>query len=257
MNQSKTTCVKLEPRAGGPNPPPNGERARQMHRSDGAKDVRMPAQPKEKWDDLTAQRFGRWIALRFVGTNKHRAAQWLCRCDCGQERTVTAQSLKRLESRSCGCYGKEIWRESAARMRARKHGHGLTDSPTYKTWKSMIGRCSYPDMHGYHNYGGRGITVCERWKTFENFLADMGVRPEGMTLDRIDGDGNYEPSNCRWATNTTQRRNSKQNVYITFQGKTQCLADWAREIGLSSAAFSKRIARWPLERALTAIPRGY
>lgn len=132
--------------------------------------------------------------------------------------------------------------------------HGHSGTSLYKTWERMRQRCHNPNSNSYGNYGGRGIVVCERWlSSFENFLADMGERPEGKTLDRYpDNDGNYEPGNCRWATNAEQKRNTRRTKMITFNGKTLCMRDWAALVGVSESQFWKRINKgWPLERALT------
>lgn len=116
----------------------------------------------------------------------------------------------------------------------------MSHSRAYTSWRGMIDRCTNPNMASWKDYGGRGITVCERWRTFEHFYADMGDPPGGMTLDRIDVDGNYEPSNCRWATTAVQSRNRRNNVFITDDGVTQTLHDWAREKGISAGTLSYR-----------------
>lgn len=133
-----------------------------------------------------------------------------------------------------------------------RHGHARKDGDnrTYRSWCSMRTRCSDPKVRQWPWYGGRGITVCDRWQKFENFLADMGVRPEGMTLDRIDNDGHYEPGNCRWADSAEQRRNHRGVRLITFNGKTQCLNDWAQELGYDRKKLSRRLARLPLAEAM-------
>lgn len=140
-----------------------------------------------------------------------------------------------------------------------KHGHARNDAatPTYTTWKHMVRRCTYPREPGYENYGGRGITVCARWRSFENFLADMGERPAGKFIDRIDSDGHYEPWNCRWATRVEQNRNTSQNVEVTFNGRTQCITAWEQELGTKPGTIYTRLRRgWSTERALTAPVQG-
>ncbi len=151
--------------------------------------------------DLTGKRFNRWTVLRFMAVESGKS-RWLCRCDCGAERKVAGTMLTRNRSKSCGC-----WRAEAMGNTARRHGK--TYSPTWKSWQAMHARCNYQCVNGYERYGGRGISVCERWKVFENFLADMGERPEGMTLDRIDSNRNYEPGNCKWSTRSEQQRNRR------------------------------------------------
>ena len=134
--------------------------------------------------------------------------------------------------------------------------HGLTDTPTHSSWCSMNSRCNNPKVHQYPYYGGKGIKVCERWKSFENFLSDMGPRPEGMTLDRINNTKDYEPSNCRWATRDEQSKNRTTSINITFNGKTQLLAEWARELGINPGTLANRLkSGWAIDRALTAAVR--
>jgi hypothetical protein len=134
------------------------------------------------------------------------------------------------------------------------HGHGSGGSPEYRAWKNMLTRCLYKCHKDYHRYGGRGITVCERWRTsFANFLADMGLKPSPKhSIDRIDGSGNYEPSNCRWATQSEQMSNTSRNVNITFRGMTRNLSQWCELLGVSREMVRGRLARgWTVERAFT------
>ncbi len=135
-----------------------------------------------------------------------------------------------------------------------KHGHNRKGrvTRTYRSWAAMRTRCTNPRQKDWHSYGGRGISVCSRWDLFENFLADMGECPSGHTLDRINSNGNYEPSNCRWATPQQQSRNTKRTVLIEFAGRRLCLKEWATEIGIPYGALYSRIRYgWPLERVLT------
>lgn len=133
------------------------------------------------------------------------------------------------------------------------HGQGRPATPTYRVWLGMRQRCVNPHCAGYSNYGGRGIKVCARWDSFEAFLSDMGERPAELFLDRIDNNGNYEPSNCRWATRTVQNRNSRHNRLITFRGVTLPISEWAERQGLRVHLVQDRIARygWSPEEALT------
>lgn len=133
------------------------------------------------------------------------------------------------------------------------HGHAarVGKSATYHTWASMIARCTRPGATSYDEYGAKGIKVCERWLTFENFLTDMGEKPRGQTLDRIDGNGNYEPSNCRWATRAQQSNNRKSCVMIEYQGRKQNLMQWSRELGIKYSVLQSRIkAGWSMQRAV-------
>lgn len=163
--------------------------------------------------DLTGQKFGRLTVTGRDPVNR-RPVKWMCRCECGTEKSIYSDALKRGRSTSCGCYRKEaslavMLANRAAFIGARLR-HGMFDTPTHRSWNSMLQRCGNPNRDNYEFYGGRGICVCDRWKTFENFLADMGERPEGCTLDRYpNNNGNYEPGNCRWATHAQQMKNRR------------------------------------------------
>lgn len=162
--------------------------------------------------DIAGLRFGRWLVLERVGLNNAGELVWRCQCDCGTEKEVVGYTLRRktAPSRSCGCLMRE-----AVGKRARTHGQSSPGrkSPAYQSWDAMWQRVrAKPGHKNYPSYGARGITICERWCSFENFLADMGPRPDGLTLDRIDNDGNYEPGNCRWATASQQNANKRRRV---------------------------------------------
>lgn len=179
--------------------------------------------PRRK--DLTGKRIGRWTVLGFIGAHpKQGDAMWLCRCECGTERVRSSRHF-RSGSRSCGCTHT-------------KHGHmrrtnGVAvGSPTYRSWQGMIMRCHNPQRKCFEYYGARGITVCEQWHDFKNFLSDMGQRPEGLSLERINNDGNYEPNNCKWATRLEQTNNKRGNVVICRANRSMTVSQWADHLGM-------------------------
>ena len=154
--------------------------------------------------DLTGQRFGRLLVIREASKRMNNRITWECKCNCGNYTFVITNSLRRGNTKSCGCYGLE------ERVKSRTtHKQGGT--PTHNTWTSMLARCRNPKRPSYPRYGGKGIEVCDRWLKFENFLEDMGERPPNATLDRKNGDKGYYPGNCRWADLYEQRENQKKS----------------------------------------------
>lgn len=174
------------------------------------------------------------VIARAEPVEKNQRA-WLCRCDCGKEIIVPRTwSLLGNHKSSCGCKTDAIYR---ARVK-----HGASRSAVYKAWQGMITRCLNPKEKSYPRYGGRGIKVCERWReSFEHFIEDMGPRPPGMSVERIDNMLGYEPGNCRWATAFEQAQNRRSNLRITIDGDTACLNEWARRSGVSKSVIRTRM----------------
>lgn len=176
------------------------------------------------------------------------AARFRCVCVCGTERIIYANSLKSGTTKSCGCLAIE---------KATKHGHINKKRPSkeYVSWAGMIARCTYEKHNRYKYYGGRGIKVCDRWNDFRNFLADMGERPKGNSLDRVDINKDYCPENCRWADNRTQARNKSTSHYFTFNGETIHQYDWEDRLSLKRGSLRNRVRLgWSIERILTTGP---
>lgn len=193
------------------------------------------------------EKHNRLTILREVDTlDGHRRVD--CRCDCGNYAYVTLSAVRLGGTRSCGCLQAETRRQNGRNQRT----HGGTGTPELKSWDSMMRRCFDSKNGAYDKYGGRGITVCERWRQFENFRADMGPRPTSEhSLDRIDNNGNYEPNNCRWATAKQQSNNRRYNRLLTFNGRTQTITQWCEETGVPYVTLNKRLRRGvPIERAL-------
>lgn len=201
--------------------------------------------------DLTGQRFTKWKVLKRAANYKNGKARWVCLCDCGNESIVISQGLLNGRSRSCGCLQRIIASQSNT-----THGCtvGRTQSREYRAWAAAKRRCFNPNARGYEDYGGRGITMCQEWEqNFEAFLNAMGACPVGHTLDRYpNNEGNYEKSNCRWATRKQQNRNTRRNHWITHDGITLTISEWAERTGLSQSVIYSRISRyhWSAEKTL-------
>lgn len=181
---------------------------------------------------LVGQKYGRLTVLERAPnavTGKSVKSMWLCQCDCGTTKIVQGSEMMRKGRpvQSCGCYGRE-----QASLRTITHGKSTT--PIYAVWRGILARCLRPDHYAYPDYGGRGITVCDKWKSFEGFYEDVGDPPfPRACLDRVDNDGPYSKENTRWATYKQQANNTRQNIRCTIFGREQTLAEWADEYGIN------------------------
>jgi hypothetical protein len=204
--------------------------------------------------DITGQRFGKLVALNF---QEHRYSIsgeskrfWRCKCDCGNECVVDVGLLRQGNIKSCGCYKVEV---NKGQIKHLTHGHSKTR--IYKIWVDMKRRCNKTTRKDYEHYGGRGITFCPEWENFEPFYEwsmANGYRDD-LTLDRINNDENYEPSNCRWVNFKAQANNTSRNHHLTYKGETKNISQWAEEYGLSYGLLRDRIVvlGWDVEKALT------
>ena len=188
-------------------------------------------------------RFGRLVTLA-----RGPGSTMFCKCDCGVVTNPAANDLRKGLTRSCGCLQREVVSRDNG---ARKQTHGMTGTPTYISWAAMKARCLDPGHHAAKNYGARGIVLCERWRKFENFFADMGPRPPGMTLDREKNELGYSKENCRWATFSEQSNNRRVNIFVTYLGETLTIAQWSQKLGIKPNTISWRLNKgWPIERVL-------
>ena len=193
--------------------------------------------------DLTGNKYGRLTVIEDAGKNKHNQVMWKCRCDGGNTITVRADGLTTGHTKSCGCYKSDIHAT-----------HRKRNTRLYEIWRSMRKRCGLDTVHNYNDYGGRGITVCPEWRdSFQNFYEwamDNGYR-EDLSINRINNDGNYEPSNCTWSTQKEQANNRRSNHVVTVNGETHTVTEWAEITGISRRAIYGRLNRgWSPERAL-------
>jgi hypothetical protein len=189
-------------------------------------------------EDLSGREFGRYSVSNKVIKIKG-ALKWECACKCGTVKLVGHYHLLRGATKSCGCL-----RDEGASERGRKAiKHGLCYSSTYRSWRAMKNRCLRSKNHNYSLYGGRGISVSPAWMDFSVFLGDMGLRPEGSTLERINNNGNYEPGNCRWATSKEQSNNRSVTTFLTIDGEKLAAADWSRRTGIKMTTIHRRLGR--------------
>lgn len=221
---------------------------------------------KSIFKDLTGQRFGRWIVVRLDRkyyedpiSGRHFNTRWWCHCDCGNESSIDAGNLRN-HSRSCGCLKLELFK-----ARVTTHGQSAIagkngrkkHSRTYEIWAGIKQRCYNEKTEQFRDYGGRGISLCERWHKFENFLEDMGECPAGLQIDRYpNNDGNYETGNCRWTTakeNNNNRRQRRDASVLSVNGTTMTIMQWSRKLGIKANTIRWRIEHeWPVEQILNA-----
>lgn len=205
-----------------------------------------------KCKDLTGIRYGRLTVVRRVENAKGGSSRWLCRCDCGEERIHTAGTLNYGVVLSCGCLGKE------ARLRSNM-SHGGSKTKLYRVWNSMKDRCFRETCSGFKHYGGRGISVCAEWldyQTFHDWAMSSGYK-EGLSIDRIDVNGNYAPSNCRWVSKKVQANNTTANRVLCHNGESHTMSEWSKILGIGYSTLAKRLQDgWSVERAFTEPVRG-
>lgn len=201
--------------------------------------------PKMDKSLCVGKRIGRLIITGRDMLIKSGRSYYKCLCICGNTKSIRMDHLVKAETNSCGCIQREAIIKTARR-------HGMSHTATFWTWTRMKGRCSNKKNSSFRNYGGRGIKVCERWHKFENFYEDMGDKPINKSIDRINNNGNYEPSNCRWADNYQQTNNRRFNVVLEFNGEKMTVSNWARHIDINAKSLYNRIhLGWPTERILT------
>lgn len=197
--------------------------------------------------DMAGKKYGRLTVISRCPENKGTQAQWVCLCDCGNTKIVLGNSLRSGRTQSCGCLHSDV---CADLLRT----HGYSGTRTHVSWAGMIQRCSDPNSTSYPRYGALGITVNERWKKFENFFADMGERPDGCSLDRIDPRKNYEPGNCRWATDDEQANNKRNNRVIEVNGKSMTVTEASRLTGIPAHVLFRRVSKGWSDADVIAVP---
>ena len=195
--------------------------------------------------DLTGRKIGRLLVVERACNDKWGGAYWVCRCNCGNYVVVRGSRLANGTTSSCGCFGDEV--------RLEPKSHGMSKTRIHHTWTAMKQRCLNKKDPSYNRYGGRGIKVCDEWIDFESFYKwaiDNGYR-EDLTIDRIDVDGDYTPENCRWTTRKVQNNNTSRNHYITYNGETKTVSEWAETQKLNKQTLRKRLSSgWDIEKSL-------
>jgi hypothetical protein len=195
--------------------------------------------------DLTGRKFGR-LTVVDIAHKKNGIVYWNCQCDCGNKKNVSGIDLKNGHTKSCGCYNRECL--------SNRKIHGLSKKRIHNIWCGMKARCYNQNVKSYPQYGGRGITVCEQWRNDSVAFIEWSLAngyTNSRSIDRIDSNGNYEPRNCRWVLWDIQCRNTRQNHFVSINGITKCLSDWAREYGVTVQTAIKRMKRgWTIEESI-------
>lgn len=199
--------------------------------------------------DMIGLKFGSLLVTDNAEKQDAKKLSWKCLCDCGKEHVAVGTELRRGKVKSCGCVSRE---KSKERMTT----HGKSTSKAYSSWRSMMKRCYQESHTGFKDYGGKGITVCDSWHIFENFYSDMGDPKEGMTIDRINNNGNYSPDNCKWSTKTEQNENRKVTKWLEMNGIKQTQAKWAAQLGMYPSSLARRLTTMSVEEALTTPKKG-
>ena len=206
--------------------------------------------------DLTGQRFGRLTVIERADT-KGKRTMWLCKCDCGREKSIGSHNLLTGNTSSCGC----LWKETVPSYNKENNTrHGDSHTKLHKAWLNMRYRCFNKRCKFYDNYGGRGITICEEWSVYENFRdwALANGFANGLSIDRIDVDGNYCPENCRWVSEKVQQNNRRVNNYLTLNGTRHTIQEWSEITGIGWTTINERLKNgWTVEKALTKKPGKY
>ena len=191
------------------------------------------------FNDITGQRFGRLVAVKYKGQTARNVSVWVFLCDCGKYTDAKAANVKHGTTKSCGCFGTE-----------KKTTHGLSGTPEYEVWTAMWQRCTNPRNKNFDTYKDRAPP--ESWRNFSVFIADMGQRPDtGYSIERVNNDKPYGPDNCKWMLTSKQANNTKANRRLEFAGETLTLSEWAKRLGICNATLRERLAKWPRGTALT------
>jgi len=196
---------------------------------------------KDKFIDIKGKKYNYLTAV------EHKIdSVWIFKCDCGKEKEIDSRNVKNSHTKSCGCMKGKINGDA-------HRTHGKTGTKVYRAWLHMKDRCNNTNDKEYKRYGARGIAICKEWKSSEQFLKDMGDSPKGTSLDRIDNNKNYCKENCKWSTPREQANNRRSNRFITFNGRTETLAEWGRITGINAKNINRRIDNygWSIEKALT------